>query len=88
MAEAAEKDAVKQAEAIVAEAKAQGVQLKADMTSAAREAAARAEEDAKAQGEQMMQAAQAEEVKELENLRSAVAAKQDQAVKVILSELL
>ena len=41
-AEAAEKDAVKQAEAIVAEAKAQGVQLTADMTSAAREAAARA----------------------------------------------
>ena len=65
-AEATEKNAVKQAEAIVAEAKAQGVQLKADMTSAAREAAARAEEDAKAQGEQMMQAAQAEEVKELE----------------------
>ena len=87
-AEAAEKDAVKQAEAIVAEAKAQGVQLKADMTSAAREAAVRAEEDAKAQGEQMMQAAGAEEVKELENLRSAVAAKQEQAVKVILSELL
>ena len=35
-----------------------------------------------------MQAGQEEEVKELENLREAVAAKQDQAVKVILSELL
>ena len=58
------------------------------MTSAAREAAVRAEEDAKAQGEQMMHAAGAEEVKELEALRSAVAEKQQQAVKVILSELL
>lgn len=87
-AEAAEKDAVKQAEEILAEAKAQGLQMKADMTRSAREAAARAEEDAKAQGEQMMQAAGTEEVKELENLRSAVAEKQQQAVKVILSELL
>ena len=87
-AEAAEKDAEKQAEAIVAEAKAQGLQLKADMTSDARKAAARAEEDAKAQGEQMMQAAEAEEVKVLETLRNAVAEKQQQAVKVILSELL
>ena len=87
-AEAAEKEAVKEAEAIVAEAKAQAAQMKAEMTKSAREAAVRAEEDAKAQGEQMMQAAGAEEVKELENLRSAVAAKQEQAVKVILSELL
>lgn len=87
-AEAAEKDAVKQAEAIVAEAKARGGQLRAEMASAAREAAARAEEDAKAQGEQMMQAAGTEELKELEVLRSLVAEKQEKAVRVILSELL
>ena len=36
----------------------------------------------------MMHAAGAEEVKELKALRSAVAEKQQQAVKVILSELL
>lgn len=87
-AQAAEKDAVIRAEAIVAEAKAQGGQIRADMVSAAREAAARAGEDAKAQGEQMMQAAGTEEVKELEALGNAVAEKQQRAVKVILSELL
>ena len=87
-AESAEKDAMKQAEAIVAEAKAQGGRLKADMTNAAREAAARAEEEAKAQGEHLMQAADAEEVKDLEALQGVVTAKQQQAVKVILSELL
>lgn len=87
-AEAAEKDALRQAEAIVAEAEARGGQLKAEMVRAAREAAARAEEDAKAQGEQMMQAAGTEELKELEALRSTVAGKQQMAVKIILSELL
>ena len=80
-AEAAEKDAVKQAEAIVA-------QMKAEMTKSAREGAMGAEEDAKAQSEQMMQAAGAEEGKDLEALQKAVAEKQQKAVEVILSELL
>lgn len=87
-AEIVEKDAAKQAEAIVAEAKARGGQLRADLVKAAREAAARAEEEAKAQGGQMMQAAGAEEAKELEALENAVAEKQQKAVEVILAELL
>ncbi|ANU46644.1 hypothetical protein ADH76_24245 [Enterocloster clostridioformis] len=87
-AEAAEKEAVKEAEAIVAEAKAQAAQMKAAMTKSARESAVGAEEDAKAQSEQMMQAAGAEEGKDLEALQKAVAEKQQKAVEVILSELL
>ena len=71
-AEAAEKEAVKEAEAIVAEAKAQAAQMKAEMTKSARESAVGAEEDAKAQSEQMMQAAGAEEGKDLEALQKAV----------------
>ena len=85
-AEAAEKEAVKEAEAIVA--KAQAAQMKAEMTKSAREGAMGAEEDAKAQSEQMMQAAGAEEGKDLEALQKAVAEKQQKAVEVILSELL
>ena len=75
-AEAAEKEAVKEAE------------MKAEMTKSAREGAMGAEEDAKAQSEQMMQAAGAEEGKDLEALQKAVAEKQQKAVEVILSELL
>ena len=41
----------------MAEAKAQAAQIKAEMTKSAREGAMGAEEDAKAQSEQMMQAA-------------------------------
>ena len=78
----------KEAEAIVAEAKAQAAQMKAEMTKSAREGAMGAEEDAKAQSEQMMQAAGAEEGKDLEALQKAVAEKQQKAVEVILSELL
>ncbi|MCC8027015.1 MAG: hypothetical protein LIP16_17165 [Clostridium sp.] len=87
-AEAEEKDAAKAAEEIVAQARIQAAELKADMTRRAREAAAGREEDAKTQGEAMIQAARTEEVSELENLRSQVAGKQEQAVKLILSELL
>lgn len=87
-AEAAEKEAVKEAEAIVAEAKVQAAQMKAEMTKSAREGAVGAEEDAKAQSEQMMQAAGAEVGKDLEALQKAVAEKQQKAVEVILSELL
>jgi V/A-type H+-transporting ATPase subunit G/H len=72
----------------VAEAKAQAAQMKAAMTKSARESAVGAEEDAKAQSEQMMQAAGAEEGKDLEALQKAVAEKQQKAVEVILSELL
>ena len=87
-AEAAEREAVKEAEAIVAKAKAQALQIKTEMTKSARDNAARAEEDARVQGEQMLAAAGAEEGKELEALRQAVAEKQHKAVDVILSELL
>ena len=87
-AEAAEKEAVKEAEAIVAEAKAQAAQMKAEMTKSAREGAMGAEEDAKAQSERMMQAAGAEEGKDFLALQKAVAEKQQKAVEVILSELL
>ena len=44
--------------------------------------------DAIRQAEAAAESAETEEVKELEALRSAVAEKQQQAVKVILSELL
>ena len=81
-AEAAEKEAVKEAEAIVAEAKAQAAQMKAEMTKSAREGAMGAEEDAKAQSEQMMQAAGAEEGKDLEALQKAVAEKHKRQLKL------
>ena len=68
--------------------RAQAVQLKADMTKAAKERLAEAEEQAKTQAEEMMQAAAGEGERERAALRDAVAAKQQQAVDLIMSELL
>ena len=86
-AEAAEKEAVKEAEAIVAEAKAQAAQMKAEMTKSAREAqwgrgGCQGSERADDAGSRR------EEGKDLEALQKAVAEKQQKAVEVILSELL
>lgn len=87
-AEAAQKSAVKEAEEILVQARAQATELKGDMTRKAREAAARREEEARTQGEAMMQTAGAKEQSELEALRSQAAGRQEQAVKQILSDLL
>lgn len=72
----------------MAEAKAKAAQLKAEMTRSAREKAANAEEEARAQGEQMLTEAGAEESRALQVLQDAVAQKQQKAVEVILTELL
>ena len=62
---------------------------KAEQAAEMREAeAAKQAEQIVAQSEQMMQAAGAEEGKDLEALQKAVAEKQQKAVEVILSELL
>ena len=87
-AEVDEKEASKQAELIIAEAKEQAKADKTARIQAANAARQQADAAARAQVEQMMEAAKAEMEAEGERLRKAARARQQQAVQAILEELL
>ena len=87
-AEQREMEAGREAEQIIADAKAQAASMKADLTRQAREKAVQAEAAAKTQADQIMEDADQAQDQELGALRSAVTDKSDQAVKAVLAELL
>lgn len=87
-AEQREMEAGREAEQIIADAKAQAASIKTDLTRQAREKAAQTEAAAKARADQIMVDAEQAQDQELGALRSAVTDKSDQAVKAVLAELL
>ncbi len=85
--ENAEKDAVVEADRIVAEAEDQASGLKVDLTKEAKAKAEALISEAKAKSEDILSKARAEAEDETKALRSEVGAKKDAAVKLILDDL-
>lgn len=87
-AEQAEKAAADEAEQIVAKAHEEAKETIASMTREAREKAAAALDEAGAQGDTMMTEARREVEQDVAKLGESVAVREEQAIKLILSELI
>ena len=86
-AESAEKDAVVEADRIVAEAEDKAAGLKVNLTKEAKAKADSLLQDARAKSESILSDAKAEAESEAKALRNDVGAKKDTAIKLILEDL-
>ena len=85
--DSAEKDAVIEADRIVAEAEDKAATLKVNLTKEAKEKAEALLNDAKAKSDSILSEAKAESENEAKALRSDIGAKKDEAIKLILDDL-
>lgn len=83
----AEKDAIVEADRIVAEAEDAAATLKVNLTKDAKAKAEALLQDAKSKSDTILAGAKAEAVDEAKALRSDVANKKDEAIKLILDDL-
>ncbi len=86
-ADQAEKDASVEADRIVAKAEDDAIALKSSLSRESREKAEKAVSEAQTKGDALLADAKLEAEKSIAQLRSSVAAKEDDAVKVILEDL-
>ena len=87
-AEEAEKTAVAEADRIVAKAGDDAVKIKTDLTCKAKEKADAMFKEASSRGDSLMADATLEADKDVEALRSSVSAKEGDAIKFILNDLI